>query len=386
MKTFLSLTLYMVGAVCYAQWQPDFRLTNDPGASTTSQNNAWCIAASGDVVHAVWYDDRAGNLEVFYKRSTDRGASWQADVQLTHNTGFSYQTSIGASGSIVHLVWRDNVAGNDEIYYKRSTDAGITWQPDSVRLTNSTGQSACPSLAVAGSTVHVVWHDNRDGNYEIYYKRSTDEGLTWAADSRLTNNTSTSQYPSVAVAGQAVYAVWQDNRDGNDEIYYTRSTDGGLTWQPDVRLTNNTLFSRYPSVAASGVFVHVLWQDFRDGNWRAYYKRSSDGGTTWQADSALTDLMANSQYLSVVAVASAVHLVWREQRDGNNEIYYKRSTDNGATWEADVRLTNNTAISREPSVAVGGQTIHVIWHDLRDGNYEVYYKRNPTGNPTDVRE
>ncbi len=384
MKTFSSVGMFLMSAVCYAQWQADVRLTNDPGTSTTSQNNAWCIAASGNVVHVVWFDDRTGNSEIFYKRSSNGGVSWQADTRLTNNAAFSQQPSVSVSGSVVHLVWRDNPDGNDEIYYKRSTDAGVTWPMDSIRLTNSTGSSMFPSMALSGSSVHVVWHDTRDGNNEIYYKRSTDGGLSWQADTRLTNNAATSQYPSVSVSGSTVHVAWQDNRDGNDEIYYKRSTDGGATWQPDVRLTNNTLFSRFPCVSASGLFVHVLWQDFRDGNWRAYYKRSTDGGASWATDLALTDLMAYSQYPSVSAVASAVHLVWRELRDGNNEIYYKRSTDNGLTWEADVRLTNNTAISREPSCAVAGQNVHVVWHDLRDGNYEVYYKRNPTGNPTAV--
>ncbi len=33
-----------------------------------------------------------------------------------------------------------------------------------------------------------------------------------------------------------------------------------------------------------------------------------------------------------------------------------------------------------PSVAVWGDKVHVVWTDERDGNREIYYKRNPTGN------
>jgi hypothetical protein len=35
--------------------------------------------------------------------------------------------------------------------------------------------------------------------------------------------------------------------------------------------------------------------------------------------------------------------------------------------------------SEYPGVAVSGPVIHVVWFDLRDGNEEIYYKRNPTG-------
>ena len=36
------------------------------------------------------------------------------------------------------------------------------------------------------------------------------------------------------------------------------------------------------------------------------------------------------------------------------------------------------------SVSISSQTVHVIWQDDRDGNFEIYYKRNPTGNPVGI--
>jgi hypothetical protein len=42
----------------YSQWQPDFRLTNNPASSSTSLNNAWCVASSSNTVHVFWKDNR----------------------------------------------------------------------------------------------------------------------------------------------------------------------------------------------------------------------------------------------------------------------------------------------------------------------------------------
>jgi hypothetical protein len=128
--------------------------------------------------------------------------------------------------------------------------------------------------------VHLVWRDDRDGNFEIYYKRSTDNGTNWSADTRLTNASGDSWYPSVSVSNSFVHTVWQENRDGNFEIYYKRSTDSGTSWEAETRLTSNDYFSWYPSVASSGSGVHVVWQDFRDGNWEIYYKRDPNGNVT----------------------------------------------------------------------------------------------------------
>jgi hypothetical protein len=373
---------------CFAQFQQDVRLTNDPFPSSTSYNNARCIAVSGLIVHVAWHDARntVNNYEIYYKRSTDGGLSWGADTRLTNtNNSSSELASVSVSGSAVHLVWLDYRDGNAEIYYKRSTDDGSSWETD-LRLTNNTFDSQSPSLSVSGQFLHTVWYDNRDGNYEIYYKRSTDGGTSWGTDTRLTNNSGQSWYPSVSVSGSSVHVVWYDGRDGNDEIYYKRSTDAGLSWGADTRLTNNAAISQRPSVAAAGSDVHVAWTDFRDGSdAEIYFKRSGDGGANWETDTRLTNTIGISYNPCITVSGSAIHLVWYDNRDGNQEIYYKRSTNSGINWGADTRLTINIpGISYLPSVAVSGSAVHVVWTDDRNSNYEIYYKRDSTGNPTGI--
>ncbi|MEO6695439.1 MAG: sialidase family protein, partial [Ignavibacteria bacterium] len=385
MKTFLTLhailTFYTFNL--FAQWQPDVRLTNNTAASSTSFNNSWCIASSADFVHAVWYDLRDGNREIYYKRSADGGLSWGADTRLTNNPANSWYPSISVSGLVVHIVWQDNRDGNEEIYYKRSTDAGLSWGTDT-RLTNNFGSSLSPSCAVSASEVHVVWYEDRDANNEIYHKSSSDGGVSWATDKRLTNDLSDSYGSTVSVSGLAVHVAWQDNRDSNYEIYHKRSTDGGISWGTELRLTNNSAFSRYPSLSATGSIVHILWEDFRGGNFNIYYKRSTDGGISWTVDTPITIDSADSYHPSLSVSGSVLHAVWHDNRVSNSNIYYKRSTDGGISWQADIPLTANFATAVAASVAVSGQVVHVIWYDNREGNNEIYYKRNPTGNSVGI--
>ncbi|HEY5533787.1 MAG TPA: hypothetical protein VIL99_02435 [Ignavibacteria bacterium] len=42
--------------------------------------------------------------------------------------------------------------------------------------------------------------------------------------------------------------------------------------------------------------------------------------------------------------------------------------------------TNKTTVGINTTVAVSGSVVHVVWYDDRDGNAEIYYKRDPTGN------
>ena len=62
----------------------------------------------------------------------------------------------------------DNRDGNEEIYYKQSTigvSLGSRFTSDKPFLTASTN----PAISIFGTMHHVIWDDDRDGNYEIYY-------------------------------------------------------------------------------------------------------------------------------------------------------------------------------------------------------------------------
>jgi hypothetical protein len=382
MKT-LIIAILIISSQIYSQWQPDTRLTNNAAGSYTTANNAWGIAAIGNIVYAVWYDNRDGNDEIYYKRSTDAGVTWGTDTRLTNNSAASQFPSVAVYSTTVHVVWQEERDGNKEIYYKRSTDAGLTWGTD-IRLTNQIDISRNPSLSVYTSNVFVVWDDFRHGNFEIFCKRSTDGGVTWGFDIRLTNNAAGSFNPSISVSGSNVHVAWWDERDSNPEIYYKHSSDNGASWAPDNRLTNNPAYSFEPSVSTSGSTVHVVWRENRDGNDEIYYMVSTNSGASWIWETRLTYSSARSDNPSISVAGSFVHVVWKDIRDGNNEIYYKRSTNAGVSWESELRLTNNSASSENPSVFVYSSAVHIVWNDNRDGNNEIFYKRNPIGSTVGI--
>ena len=123
----------------------------------------------------------------------------------------------------LHIVWDDNKAGNYEIYYKKSSDRGATWTA-SRRLTWASGDSAFPAIAVDSSgQVHVVWYDGCVGNYEIFYKNSSDGGISWSKNQRLTWTPAGSFFPELAVdSSDNLHLVWENNAPGNGEIYYRK--------------------------------------------------------------------------------------------------------------------------------------------------------------------
>lgn len=385
---FLILSLYDV-KFSLSQWEADERLTNALSSSYMCSNNAWGIASSGDSLHVIWYDNRDGNNEIYYKHSLDNGLNWEPSIRLTNNSANSEWPGIAVSGSVVHAIWDDERDGNSEIYYKRSTDGGSTWGPDT-RLTNDASSSFHPTISVSGLDVHVTWQDKRDSYYwEIHYKKSSDRGLTWESDKRITNTWGHSNQSSLSVSGSIVNMIRQEGGD-KWNIYFTRSNNGGLTWGLDTNLTNSSApccsyGAMDPSHSITGSFIHVVWDDnYSDGNSEIYYKRSTNMGVSWETDKRLTYNAGTSLFPSISVSGSVVHVVWQDNSEGNYEIYYKRSLDNGISWGPDIRLTNNIDLSERPSIAISDSVVHVVWQDFRDGNLEIYYKHNPTGNPHSV--
>jgi hypothetical protein len=177
---------------------------------------------SNNHIYVVWYDETPGNNEIYFSTSIDGGSTW-TQKRLTYNSGGSFYPDIAVdSNNHIHVVWLDDTSGNNEIYYKKSTSGGATWARHK-RLTWNSGNSSWPRMAIdSNSYIHVVWHDDTPGQAEIFYKRSTKSGTTWTTR-RLTHNSGDSWFPSITTdSDNSIHLAWRDETPGNAEIYYKK--------------------------------------------------------------------------------------------------------------------------------------------------------------------
>lgn len=357
-------------------WSAIERLTWNSGDS----QYASIAADSGTGIHVVWQDKTPGQTEVYYKRSTDIGVTWSAPFRLTWSSDYSNTPFIAAdqTGNSLQVVWVD--AFTKDIFFKRSTDSGTTWTALK-RLTWNPEQSKNPVIALdSGGNAHVIWADKTPGNFEIFYKRSTNNYLNWGVITRLTWNNGLSDLPSLYIdSSDIMHLVWEDLSPGNREIFYKRSTNHGTTWSAPERLTWNNGNSFQSCIAANtGSELYLVWRDYSPGNGEIYFKSSMDSGITWSAPVRLTWNGGDSIAPVVLSGSSgSIDVVWSDDTPGNYEIYHKRSTDSGSTWCPINRLTWNPNPAQNPSItkdSAGG--LHIVWEDQPQYTYyyEILYK------------
>jgi hypothetical protein len=368
-----------------AQWQSDVRLTNDPASSVISAYNKWCVASSSSGVHVVWRDNRTGYWQIYYKTSSDGGVNWGPDIRLTDDILADYEPSISVSGDVIHVVWYDETS---EVYYKRSPNSGLSWESE-IKLSDTTqvwGAAWHPTISSTGNLVIAVWQENLDGNWDVYYKRSTDGGSTWLPTGRIITPNS-SETASVSISGTNVLITWMEGLPVvGYEIFSTVSNDEGINWGTVTPISSDSVWSGYPSPAIAGDLLHITWQQqsSSSGMFEIYYRRSTDGGNSWESARQLNSDSSSAANPSIVASGNLVNIVWSDYRDANNEIYGRRSLDGGVSWEEDIRLTNDINYSVNPSISLSGSALHIVWNDGRDGNPEIYYKKNSSGGTVSV--
>jgi hypothetical protein len=259
--------------------------------STGQSGYRIAVDIEGNNIYVTWMDYRSGSTwDLYYRRTTDLGASWGAETKLVSGTNAlgAERPDIVARGNSVHLFWmdgRDNYPGCytapqcPEIYYKKSTDGGATWGSN-IRLTNNSQWSARPIAATVGAAGIVVTYEQQIANdpsvsNEVYAISSSNDGASWGSPQRLTNAVGDTGHNYIAGDNTSAYVAYHDNRTGSNEIYFRQTDDIGATWQPEERITNLTGDSAVPAVVTTPNYVHVIWGDNNSGSYQVWYSRKA---------------------------------------------------------------------------------------------------------------
>ena len=256
-------------------------LSNNDGDSFNPQ-----IEASGNNVYTVWNDRSEGDFDTFFKRSATSGDSFQSTKDLSNGIdGDAGDQHIAKEGNNVYVVWSEGVGADRDVYFKRSTNNGASFG-STVNLSNDDTFSEIPDIAVVGDNVYVVWDDassdeQGDQQSQLFFKRNTNDGASFSSVKKI-DKIEESLNPKIAAAGNNVYIAFTGGSEEDEEVSFTKSTNEGSSFSKVISINNNDDFSFLGDIAAKGNNVYITWRDSSlDPSFatsHVFFKRSTDNG------------------------------------------------------------------------------------------------------------
>jgi hypothetical protein len=179
-------------------------------------------------VYLIWtqWNGDTRTVEIMFNGSTNNGESFGPLTKLGTSIGTNSHEYplIAASGNNVYTAWNTSPdGGNLDILFRASSDKGASFG-GAINLSSNGGKSNWPVIAISDANVYVAWHDNTLGVTDIFLKASDDYGATFGDTINLSQNPSlknTPQHYAIAASGGKMYAAWQelidDDLEGNDD-------------------------------------------------------------------------------------------------------------------------------------------------------------------------
>ena len=233
-----------------------------------------------------WNDFNVGQGALVVSRSTDNGSTWSSAITVANTGTFIRNTQITGDMSgngTIYIAGMDEGGGgfphNDTNLIYKSTDGGATWS-------NTYTGTPFPGPGVTSAGYFAcMFNDNAIGAYWRH------EG--WGEPAAFNNIV------------HLVYAQQGGAGDAGD-VYYIRSTDGGVTFGAPLKLnTDSTTRPQWQpnlSVSPTGTLL-ATWYDARESTdcvvgdentpcYRMWSRKSNDNGLSWLPDDMLSDVVS----------------------------------------------------------------------------------------------
>jgi hypothetical protein len=343
------------------------------------------IAADGSRVALAWSArDATGKTDIYVATSADGGRSYADPVRVndepgTARIGGEMPPRVVFSDRAIDVLWTARGPTETTIRTARSDNEGRTFSRSrALQQGGAPGDRGWPAVASdATGHLHAIWLDHRGlaepgGSRHVHgAAKSADEkrdGVAMAQKSALFYSGGAAEHEiakgvcyccKTALAtgpGGAIFAAWRHVFPGNiRDIAFTTSRDGGRTFAPPVRISEDRwqLDGCPDDGPALGVddegVVHVAWPTVvsQPEPHKAIFYASTRDGRTFTARVRVSAELHNAAHPQIaIDPRRQVFIVWDEIEDGQRRLFLsERSRSTGRSGAARFR----------PPVAIGAK-------------------------------
>ena len=270
-------------------------------------------------VYAAWMD----GYDTKFSKSIDHGATWSTPVKVYGKVSWTDKPILAMSDNGQNVYIAFNGPSGGDAYIARSTDAGGTWTQ--TKVVNSTRYyfafdgDVLPNGTVVFAEASISYTGpgaSPEGLVQYHAIRSTNAGASWSdvlidsfeigapceADGCYADYYLGHTAMSADASNNLVYLHDGALAAGGPQTVWARtSTDGGATWSNEIALSTSGVNSSFPAVesrASGDVRAYYMQADGGPDAWNVWYRTSTNGGATWTAPVKISDATSGTAYKS----------------------------------------------------------------------------------------
>ena len=336
------------------EWSEPVRISNSQEGDFYPK-----IIANDNFIH-VAYTDRVG-AAVHYTRSSDYGQTWSGPINLNPSNHAIEYPELIYTGSLVMCLWNSMINSNNNICYRVSDNNGQDWSELQYVLDPAWQNHMHYTVSNKGPSVNLALVKDYVAG-ALYNVQSNDFGVTWSNPNLIADPLAIWGMCGQAQIGLDIHSVWAGNFEPVEpSLYYSHSTDGGLSWLEPVQLKDNEYWNQSPRVDVnqSGC-VGVTW--IQNGN--VFLRKSLNSGESWDSIIQITTNNTARDYCNIGLKNDQIYLLWGDNRfrQGDRDaVFFKKSIDGGFSWDDEVWLDLDTSKSVSPCLAYSYNKIFACW-------------------------
>ena len=248
-------------------------------SNSTSDSFNHEIAVFGDNVYVIWLDRAEGdNAKILLKASDDGGATFGRTVNISSNANDETFPKVAAYKDSVYIAWNMadgelDKSNNEGLFFVSSLDGGSNF--DNMTKLNPEKDSGEAQVAAFNDAVYVVSGGLHSVNVDgPIFMKSNDGGKSFSEPVTLDQNGTFINPTNVEVGAydeEFSYVAAQVSVSGNEEIFLLEVTGNNLGQV--FNLSNNAKISECPSIAMAGNNIYVVWEDMTPGNHDILYAK-----------------------------------------------------------------------------------------------------------------